>query len=316
MNNLTKHLNNFHAWLTTRTLELEHYGMFAVIIISTWHVSQHMSSVEGSTVVAIIMGMVLGFLNATFALRFFEERNETRWPAGVGLIFSAIVSVWMQYGFYDSKSDLVQYMVMDDKINLNALMFGAWAPVFEILLGWLYGVRLHIRGAAGNAIDTIKAKYQKMIDDLTAQKTAQLTTEQSLRDQLHQHKSDHANMLNEQQVILDAKDRITEKLREEIEQLHNQITDLRVLNAEIKGRSIAQSAPAIPPAQSPAQLTSKLTTEERHHQLLKIVAVEPDISRSELARRLNAARNTIKTDLETLESSGRIHVNGAIHLVG
>ena len=315
MNNLTKHLNNFHAWLTTRTLELEHYGMIAVIIISTWHVSQHMSSVEGSTVVAIIMGMVLGFLNATFALRFFEERNETRWPAGVGLIFSAIVSVWMQYGFYDDKSDLVKYMIAD-RVNLNALMFGAWAPVFEILLGWLYGVRLHIRGATSNAIDIIKAKYQKIIDDLTAQKTAQLTTKQTLRDQLHQAKVDHANMLNEQQVILDAKDRITEKLREEIEQLHNQITDLRVLNAEIKGRSIAQPVPTAVPAQSTAQLTSKLSTEDRHNQLLKIVAVEPEISRSELARRLNAARNTIKTDLETLESSGRIHVNGAIHLVG
>lgn len=316
MNTITKHLTNIYTWLTTRTLELEHYGMIAVIIISTWHVSQHMGHVEGSNIVAIIMGMVLGFLNATFALRFFEERNETRWPAGVGLIFSALVSIWMQYGFYDNKSDLVKYMIVDNKINLNALVFGAWAPAFEILLGWLYGVRLHIRGATNSIIDAIKAQYQKIIDDLTAQKTAQLTTEQSLRDQLHQRKIDHEQSIIENEKLLKAKDHITEKLREEIDQLHTQITDLRVLNAEIKGRSIAQPAPTITPAQSPAQLTSKLTTEERHTQLLKIVAVEPEISRSELARRLNAARNTIKTDLETLQSSGRIHVNGAIHLVG
>lgn len=312
--NITTRLNNFYAWLTTRPLELEHYGMGAVIIISTWHVSQHMSQVEGSTVVAVIMGMVLGFLNATFALRFFEERNETRWPAGVGLLFSALVSVWMQYGFYDEKSDLVRYLIFN-KVNLNALMFGAWAPVFEILLGWLYGVRLHIRGATNSVIDALKTKYQKIIDDLTAQKGAQLTTEQALRDQLHVLKIDMRNQGEEAETLLNAKDQTIEQLRGEVEQLRNQIADLRVLNAEIKGRSIAQPLTTLAPAQSPAQLTSKLNTEQRHDQLIKIVASEPKISRSELARRLNAARNTIKTDLETLESAGRIYVNGAIHVL-
>lgn len=311
---ITARLNNFYAWLTTRPLELEHYGMGAVIIISTWHVSQHMSQVEGSTVVAVIMGMVLGFLNATFALRFFEERNETRWPAGVGLLFSALVSVWMQYGFYDEKSDLVRYLIFN-KVNLNALMFGAWAPVFEILLGWLYGVRLHIRGATNSVIDALKTKYQKIIDDLTAQKGAQLTTEQALRDQLHTLKVDMRNQSEEAETLLNAKAQTIEQLRGEVEQLRNQIADLRVLNAEIKGRSTAQPLTIPTPAQSPAQLTSKLSTEQRHDQLIKIVASEPQISRSELARRLNAARNTIKTDLETLESAGRIYVNGAIHVL-
>ena len=109
---ITAYISFFWQWLTGRSVEMEHIGMGAVILISTWHVSQHMHGVEGSTTVAVIMGAVLGFLNAVFAMRFFEERQETRYPAGAGALFFAAVSIWMQYGFYNEKSDLAPYMLV------------------------------------------------------------------------------------------------------------------------------------------------------------------------------------------------------------
>jgi multidrug transporter EmrE-like cation transporter len=127
MKHILSVLTKFWQWLTNRQLEVEHIGMGAVILISTWHVSQHMRNVEGSTIVAVIMGAVLGFLNAVFAMRFFEERKETRRPAGVGVLFFAAVSVWMQYGFYDEKSDLVGTYFRDSfGLALWRAPVGAW----------------------------------------------------------------------------------------------------------------------------------------------------------------------------------------------
>jgi HTH domain len=292
----------FWQWLTNRPVEMEHIGMAAVITISTWHVSQHMRVVEGSQIVAVIMGAVLGFLNAVFAMRYFEERDEVRWPAGFGVAFSAIVSIWMQYGFYDTNSDLVPYMA--GSVNLNALMFGAWAPTFEILLGWLYGVRLFSRGRRNLMIDSVKAKYEKMIEQLHGQRRDQLTTEQNLRDQLHMVKT---SLLDEQSRV--------EDLRKKNDDLQRQIMDLRVQTAALGERAKVAQLTTSQRDQRGGQRRVKLTREDRRDTLLQIVESDPEIAISTLAKRLNVARNTVKADLEALEEDGVIRRNGHVEVI-
>lgn len=313
-NDITK---SFWSWLTNRKFEVEHLGMAAVIAISTWHVSQHMKVVEDSTIIAVIMGAVLGFLNAVFAMRFFEEQGRTRGPAGVGVLFSAIVSVWIQYGFYDENSDLARYMV--GNFNVNALMFGGWAPVFEVLLGWLYGVRLYTRMEKQSVMDAIQAKYEKMMADLRAKFDGQLTTTQQVRDDAHRTKIDLSNALLEVQALTTAKNELAQNYQREIEQLKEKLSDYRAqnaaLDATVKAVKVAPITP-VQPAQSDGQLTTKLSTEERRAELLKLAKHNPHITVVDLSKRLGAVRNTIKSDLDALQDAGLIHRNGVIEVKG
>lgn len=313
-NDITK---SFWSWLTNRKFEVEHLGMGAVIAISTWHVSQHMQTVEGSTIIAIIMGAVLGVLNALFAMRFFEEQGRTRLPAGVGILFSALVSVGMQYGFYNENSDLAQYMFKG--INLNALMFGGWAPVFEVLLGWLYGVRLFSRMEKEGVTSAIQAKYEKMMADLRAKFDGQLTTTQQVRDDAHRTKIDLSNAQLEIQALTTAKNELAQTYQREIEQLKEKLSDYRAqnaaLDATVKAVKVTPIAP-VQPAQSDGQLSSKLSTEERREELLKLAKQNPHITVVDLSKRLGAVRNTIKSDLDALQSAGLIHRNGIIEVKG
>lgn len=305
-------LQSFWSWLTNRRLEVEHVGMAAVIMISTWHISQHMRVIEGSTVIAVVMGAVLGFLNAVFAMRFFEERHETRWPAGVGVLFFAIVSVWMQYGFYDENSDLQPYLWFDGRVNGNALMFGAWAPVSEILLGWLYGVRLFARGESAHLVDNIKAEYEKLLADLQSKFDRQLTVNQQLRDDIHALKT--AGQRTGE--LIAQKDEL-------ITQLRSSITELRVENAALKATASTVNSAGHTPAQGhnvDRQMTIKLTPDERKAKIVEIVRDgrlvvdgEPrEITISGLARVCGVVVNTIKSDLRALESAGLVTVNGSI----
>lgn len=309
---LLSFLQSFWSWLTSRRLEVEHIGMAAVILISTWHISQHMRVIEGSTVVAVIMGAVLGFLNAVFAMRFFEERHETRWPAGVGVLFFALVSVWMQYGFYDENSDLQPYLWFNGSVNGNALMFGAWAPVSEILLGWLYGVRLFARGESARLVDNIKAEYEKLLADLRSKFDHQLTVNQQLRDDLHVVKATGQRA-----------DELTAQKDELIAQLRSSVTELRVENAALKATvSTVNSAGRAPAGNGnvDSQLTVKLKPDERKAKIVEIVrdgrlvvdGEVKDITIGGLARACGVVVNTIKTDLRELESAGLVTVNGSI----
>lgn len=299
-NNITTALTKFWHWLTNRSLEVEHIGMAAVILISTWHVSQHMRGVEGSTVVAVVMGAVLGFLNAVFAMRFFEERQETRWPAGVGVIFFAAVSVWMQYGFYDANSDLQPYSW--GNVNLNALAFGAWAPISEILLGWLYGVRLFARGAQNKIVDTIKAQYERLRAELQAKVDSQLTVNQQLRDELYAVKTNN----QQRDDLIASRDAL-------IVQLRSEVADLRVRSAVSEAKlSTVKAAPVVPVNDS--QLAGRLTAAERKNKILEILQIQGEATRAGLARDVGAAVNTIKADLRELEAEQVISVNGMVRL--
>lgn len=300
MNNITTALTKFWQWLTNRSLEVEHIGMAAVILISTWHVSQHMRGVEGSTIVAVVMGAVLGFLNAVFAMRFFEEREETRWPAGVGVLFFAAVSVWMQYGFYDANSDLQPYSW--GHVNVNALMFGAWAPISEILLGWLYGVRLFARGAQNKIVDSIKTQYERLQVELQAKVDRQLTVNQSLRDELHAVKTNNQH-----------RDGLIADRDELIERLRSEVADLRVRSAVSEAKlSTVRIAPVVPV--NDERLTGKLTGAERKSKIIEILQVQGEASRAGLARDVGAAVNTIKADLQELEAQQLVTVNGTVKL--
>lgn len=313
MKNIVSIFNAFWQWLTNRSLEVEHLGMLAVILISTWHVSQHMSAVEGSIVVAVIMGAVLGLLNALFAMRFFEERKETRWPAGVGVVFFAGVSIWMQYGFYDDNSDLTKYML--GNININALAFGAWAPVSEILLGWLYGVRLFVRGEGEQVQATIKAKYDQMVAEIQAKFDRQLTVNQQLRDEIHAVKT-----------TVTQRDQLITERDELIADLRSEITELRVgkaaLGAELSAVKSVRLTPLVQPINQPSKPV-KLTTDERRAKVVEIAQIgrivldgkDHPVTPSALSKALGAAVNTIKSDLKALESAGLLHVNGSIEAV-
>lgn len=306
-------LKPFWHWLTNRSLEVEHLGMVAVILISTWHVSQHMSAVEGSITVAVIMGAVLGLLNALFAMRFFEERKETRWPAGIGALFFAAVSVWMQYGFYDANSDLQPYML--GNVNVNALAFGAWAPVSEILLGWLYGVRLFVRGESEQIQAAIKSRYDQMVADIQAKFDRQLTVNQQLRDEMHVVKT---TVTQRDQLIAD-KDGVIDKLRSDITEL---MVGKAALGAEL---SVVKSVRLTPPTQPVNQPSKpvKLTTEERRAKVVELAkegrivldGKSHTVTAGTLSKATGAAVNTIKADLKALHDAGLLHVNGSIKAV-
>lgn len=296
-------LSKFWTWLTSRTLEAEHIGMAGVIIVSTWHVANHMAAIEAWAIIAVIMGSLLGFLNALCAMRFFEEREEIRLPAGVGVLFFAGVSIGMQYGFYDGNSSLTPYMVGD--VNVNALMFGAWAPVAEILIGWLYGARLFARGASAKEINAIKEKYDRLATELQAKVDRQLMVNQHLRDDLHAVKTTS----QEYAALIAEKDAL-------IEQLRSKVTELRVQNAGLDGKLSTVKAPQSTGDQRPVNAPvkgQKLTVDERRSRLVQMIqnGNEP-VTKAGLARSLNVAVNTIKADLRELEDAGLIHVNGSI----
>lgn len=300
MNKISDPVVKFWQWLTSRSLEVEHIGMAAVILISTWHVSQHMRGVEGSTVVAVIMGAVLGFLNAVFAMRYFEERKETRAPAGVGVLFFAIVSIGMQYGFYDANSDLQPYQVFD--VNVNALMFGAWAPISEILLGWLYGVRLFARGAQNKIVDAIKGQYEQFRAELQAKIDSQLTINQQLRDELHAVKTNN----QQRDGLIADRDAL-------IAQLRSEIGDLRVRSAVSEAKLSTVNVMPVTPVRD-EQLTGRLTAVERKNKILEILQAQGESTRAGLARGVGAAVNTIKADLQDLEAEQIVTVNGTVKL--
>ncbi len=117
-------------------------AMVAVISISSWHVGNYMSRIDG-WVMASIMGAVLGFCNFLMAHNIFKPKSTSRGPSFVGLIFFALTSTWMQYTYFNTAPEMTATYIMH--INVDALCMGIWAPAAEVLLGWVH---------AANSIET------------------------------------------------------------------------------------------------------------------------------------------------------------------
>jgi chromosome segregation ATPase len=181
-------------------------------------------------------------------------------------------------------------------------------------LGWLYGVRLWVRGEQGAAVNAIAAEYEKKLTALQQKFDSQLTATQRALDEVSLAKND----LRRAQTLMAEKDA-------SIVNLQSAIADLRVSKASIEGKLSAINTGGLThqqPANQPHQLPVKLTATDRRNRIVEIVrdgrivegGEEKPITISGLARTLNAAVNTIKADLKELEPV--IEVNGSIHLRG
>ena len=116
-------------------IKYELIAMIAVISISSWHVGNYMSEIDG-WVMASIMGAVLGFCNFIMAHNIFKQGSTSKVPSFVGLIFFAVTSTWMQYTYFNNSPNMPATYFLG--INIDALFLGVWAPAAEVLLGWVY----------------------------------------------------------------------------------------------------------------------------------------------------------------------------------
>ena len=85
---------------------------------------------------------------------------------------------------------------------------------------------------------------------------------------------------------------------------------LRCFRSERKRKDLI----AIVKADMEVRPIGKLSTEERRAELLKLAKDNPHITVVDLSKRLGAVRNTIKSDLDALQSAGLIHRNGVIEV--
>lgn len=127
-----------------RKLHPELIAMVAVIAISSWHVGQYMSARDG-WIFATIQGATLGSCNFLMAHNIFRHNSTSRTPSFVGLVFFAVTSIWMQYNYFVDSPTINSAAIWG--INAEAFVLGMWAPVAEILLGWVYAA-----GASGQQL--------------------------------------------------------------------------------------------------------------------------------------------------------------------
>lgn len=282
-----------YEFLTGLSLSAEHWAMGAVIAVSTWHVLQHMNEVEGSLVVASLMGIVLGGLNALFAFRLFERKGENLWPAATGLVLSVVVSTYMQYAFYDANSSLTRYDW--GFINLSAFLSGVWAPLFEVVLGWLYGVRIASLDSRNSLVDRVVNEWSIKVSGLEKKFSAELVTAQDLRDQLHRLKNDWSV----ERLQLDLK--LQEYLKK-IDQLTAQLSDLRTDRAVLVERSKHGQPAKIDHRPVVVESSGRLSTTARRQRIAQMDSSGElagyDVS--SLAKQIGAQRSTIRTDLKHL----------------
>lgn len=269
--------------LFTLRLSKEHYGMIAVIVVSTYHVVIHMRVVEGWMAVAIVMGGVLGYLNAIFAIQIFEAQDETRWPAFWGLILSMVVSMYMQYSFYDNNVFLTPYRPVLG-FNLSAFLSGSWAPLFEIILGSMYGVRMRVARGQNSVIDQVAREWKNKLDDLSNRYSTLLKEWQTGEDHNHDLRTE----------LSSAQERINHLLT----QMNDLKTERAVLNAQLNSGQVDHRKPA----KQNDQKSERLTTTERRQKLTRMSS-SGELSKynnSSLAKALGVQRATLRNDLAEL----------------
>ncbi len=136
-------------------------AMIAVISISSWHVGNYMSNIDG-WVMASIMGAVLGFCNFIMAHNIFKQGSTSKVPSFVGLIFFAVTSTWMQYTYFNNSPEMPATYFLG--INIDALFLGLWAPAAEVLLGWVYAANNNVQpsgtGIPPQSLHSLTTQYQ------------------------------------------------------------------------------------------------------------------------------------------------------------
>lgn len=100
--------------------------IFGAIATSMWHVSHEMSRYDGA-VMAWTLGGLMGAINAVAAWSFLEVKSS-RWISGIIAVFVSAVSIWLQLRFYQHRGAL----------DVDAYIYGSWAPIMEIGLGALF----------------------------------------------------------------------------------------------------------------------------------------------------------------------------------
>jgi hypothetical protein len=276
------------AWFANLGLSKEHIGMILAIAISTYHVVMHMQRVEGWTAIAIIMGGVLGYLNAIFAIQLFEAQDETRSPALAGLILSMVVSIYMQYSFYDNNVNLTAYRPVP-WFNLSAFLSGSYLPLFEFILGSLYGVRMRVKRGQNTLLNQSIAQWQAKLDEQSKRFSDLLTD--------HQRSLDHANDLRIELVAAQ------EKIAQLSEQLGNLKTERAVLSAQLN--TVQLNTVQIdhrhpqPAVQKP---TARLSTTERQQKIRRMneSGQLDQHNVTTLSTLLGVALNTMRSDLRDL----------------
>lgn len=262
LQNLTVSLKNIWAKLVDAlgTYHAEQYGMAMVIGISTYHVMSQMSVVEGQWWVAGIMGASLGFLNATFAFRFFEaDDGERRAPAFAGMFTSVLVSVFIQYGFYAHASGLdAWWWLGKDGPNFHALLYGSWAPCFELLLGWSFGVRVRLANDDEQWRKKITDQFNTKLNEIQAKLTASLRDAQQVRDDLTEEKKrsimaieraqneqrstfgiERGHLNTELEQARSERDRLVQELAQATEQMNTLRAEHARLSGMLEGREEA-----------------------------------------------------------------------------
>lgn len=295
-------VGKFWKWLTSREFEVEHIAMFLVIGLSTWHVGHYMHQAEGSGVIAGAMGLVLGLCNALFAMRFFEANGSHRWPAGIGMLFFAAASTWLQYGFYSENDGVTMYAfkLFGATVNFNAFVQGAWAPAAELLVGWEYGTRLKDKKSLSNVMDSLRKKMQQEIDQLTGKFTTSLRTEQALRDDIQKLKTDHSNVLVDMREIITKRESELALLQSKVDGLLAKLHQSEVESAGLKVMVSSVKSSAQNSDQSGGKSSGKLSTTDRRLKV-KQLAGNDGATVSGIASTLGVSRNTVRADLAFLE---------------
>ena len=144
--------------MKNKLASIETLAIVAVIALSSWHVGHYLAQFDGA-IMAAVLGAVLGVANALTAYRFVENKSQ-RFAAGIGVLFFASASIWLQRSFYIDRG----------AVGLDALLLGAWAPVAELLLGWLKAKTNHAHEAQheAQAVEVERRKFANLQAQLQA----------------------------------------------------------------------------------------------------------------------------------------------------
>lgn len=308
------------------TYHAEQYGMAMVIGISTYHVMSQMTTVEGYWWVAGTMGAALGFFNATFAFRFFEATSsEKRAPALAGMVASVLVSIFIQYGFYTHAEGLEPWHWLGSAgPDFHALLYGAWAPCFELLLGWSFGVRIRVQHGNEHWRDQITANFTDQLDALRAKLAKALQDAQAERDKLTQLKQRSAGDIErvqaEQTRLFNVeRTQLIEQLNtlraehahavQALERTTEQLNALRAEQAHLTGRleGMEGATPRRPRRSKPAKTQGDETRDEKLRKVLAFYEENPGGSIRLANERTGYSQGSLVTYIDLLVQQNRLN---------
>lgn len=261
--------------------------MAAVIAISSWHVGNYMSTFDG-WLMAAIMGATLGSCNFLCAHNIFKAGSTSRFPSFVGLIFFAITSTWMQYTYFNENPEIS--VTLFHGVNLNALALGIWAPVAEIVLGWVY--------AANHKTELPeRMNASSPLRDLTQAVTRRIEQGMLVRPSSEQLGSTESPMNTGVVQPSPYTFKGVEHTNGDAVQVNNAVSASDVsLNGE----------------------TAKPSKAEAMNQLLTIFATDPHATYEQAGAAIGRSKSTVSNYVQELKQAGRVEVSdeGGVQVIG